>query len=162
MCLVRSECCEKHFWQYSHWYGFSLVWLLTCLVSSERCEKLFWQYSHWYGLSLVWVLMWTFRRDCCEKHLWQYWHRCGLSSLGLIVWLWRTLLCWECINFNLLTVDVYPYFKLCAVTCCFILSKQCKYMPHLEHLQGFNNSIMLQRRLYRYTNIILEALTPGL
>ena len=33
---------------------------MVCSFRELRCEKHFWQRSHWNGFSLVWVMVWTF------------------------------------------------------------------------------------------------------
>ena len=44
--------------------------------SADQAGKLFWQCSHWYGFSLVWVPMWFLRASLLVKHSWQcsHWH----------------------------------------------------------------------------------------
>ena len=40
---------QNIFWQYSHWCGFSFLWIRMCTVNAPFSEKHIWQYSHWKG-----------------------------------------------------------------------------------------------------------------
>ena len=68
LCLFKILRCEKHFWQTSHWKGFSFVCVLIWFVSEYFCAKHFSQNSHWKGFSLVWILTWLLRVLRCTKH----------------------------------------------------------------------------------------------
>ena len=92
LCCVKVPFCAKHFWQISHWCGFSLVWDRICkifltiltliwfhyagvtpsVLSSVWwlfCLKVFWQYSHWCGFSLVWDQMCSAINDPFVKNI---------------------------------------------------------------------------------------------
>ena len=59
-CIFRWSLRAQHLWQYSHWCGFSLVWVLIWDENSWRLRwllraKVFVQYAHSYSFSLVWI-----------------------------------------------------------------------------------------------------------
>ena len=127
MCVFRLPRREKHFWQISHWKGFSVVWVLVCLVMSVHFEKYFWQFSHWYSLFMPWVIRWLPR--------W-FWLRCTGASMFDETLMYRLPICSDCLQ-SIPNCWVLKYFFRCWRTCLLFVSRESCQMPQCVHKKGF-------------------------